>query len=450
MIPPEEFAALMAHLGPWGRRVAVAVSGGADSLCLAWLAKRWGDPVGLIVDHGVRPESAAEAAVTVTRLASFGVPSHVLRLHLPLGPGLAARARAARYAALTQACAELGLTDLLLGHHAQDQAETVLMRQDAASGPGGLAGMAALAEHHAVRLVRPLLGKQPHRLRATLRTACLAWVEDPSNRNPAALRTRLRDRLADDAALAARLLATAAQAAAARCLAEVQVATTLAERASLFPEGYALLTPGPLAPDCLAALIRMLGGRPYKPHARALARLAAAPAPATLGGVRLMPAGRLGQGRGQAGGPGPGTLLLLREPVALASSVAAVDGAVWDGRFVLSAPGKLPPGTRMGALGQQAVGFGRASHLPYAVLRTLPALLAGPHILAVPHLGPAGDGGAFTGWTNPGVRMTLCPAYSAAGAGWMGDAQAAQTHHVPGQDVAEADAARPGARARLD
>ncbi len=403
-----DYAVLMAPLGPWGLRQAVAVSGGADSLCLAWLAKRWGEPFAFIVDHGLRADSAEEAAVTKERLAAFGVPSRTLKLTgLTPGPGLAARAREARYAALVSACGELGLSDLLLGHHAGDQAETVLMRQEAASGAWGRAGMSPVAHRRSVRLVRPLLGVAPERLRATLRAAGLCWVEDPSNRDPAALRTRLRARLeADESGLDASLARSACEAADARVLAAAAMASVLASRAQIFPEGYAILSPGPIAPDCLGALIRMLGGRLYAPDSARLARLAAAPGPATLGGVRLMEAGRLGAG-----------LLLLREESAIGADVMATSGVVWDRRFVVSADDALPPGLRVSAVGAASGSLRGFTDLPAAVVRTLPALWSGGSIAAVPHLASQLPAGAFTGWTNLRVKLTLCPPHPAASAG---------------------------------
>ena len=402
-----EFATLMAPLGPWGDRQAIAVSGGADSLCLAWLARSWGNPVALIVDHGLRPGSAGEASITTRRLAAFGVPSRTLTLTgLTPGPGLAARARQARYAAMIAACGALGLSDLLLGHHAGDQAETVLMRQEAASGRWGLAGMAPVSHRRTVRLVRPLLAVPPERLRATLHAAGLGWVEDPSNRDAAALRTRLRARLAGDSdGLAARLARSAEEAAAARAQAAMRIAAVLAARAELHPEGYAVLSPGPIAPDCLGALLRMLGGRLYGPDGTALARLAAAPGPATLGGVRLMAAGRLGAG-----------LLLVREADAIGPDTGVADGAVWDGRFVVSLAGAAPPGLRVAALGDAAASW-RQAGLPAAVLRTLPALWRGDALCAVPHLAGRLPEGAFTGWTNLCVKLTLCPPHPAVSAG---------------------------------
>ena len=432
----------MATLGPWGNRQAVAVSGGADSLCLAWLAKHWGNPFGLIVDHGLRPGSAEEAAVTRDRLAAFGVPSRILTLTgLAPGPGLAARARAARYTALISACGALGLSDLLLGHHAGDQAETVLMRQEAASGASGLGGMSALAYRRSVRLVRPLLGVAPERLRATLLAAGLDWVEDPSNRSAAALRTRLRARLADDTSgLADRLVRSAAAAGDMRIRAADAIAAVLGARAQLFPEGYAILSPGPIAADCLGALLRMLSGRPYGPDSAAVARLAAAPGPATLGGVRLLHAGRHGAG-----------LLLVREAAAIGPDVAVVDDAVWDGRFVISAPGALPPGIRVSAVGDAAVRLRRQTDLPSCVLRTLPALWSGDTLCAVPNLRQRNSGRAFTGWTNLCVKLTLCPPHPAASAGWtgckgLGDAQPRGRTISVGKDRPEPAHCRQGAQ----
>jgi len=367
-IAAEEFAALMAHFAPWpaARPVGVAVSGGADSLCLAWLANRWGPAVGLIIDHGLRPESAAEAALTAARLASFGMASRMQSIALPRGPGLAARAREARYQALAGMAAELGIVDLLTGHHAGDQAETVLMRRQARSGPAGLAAMAALHDMGSVRIIRPLLDVPPGRLRATLLKAGLEWVEDPSNANPAALRTRLRQTLGDPdgtGGATASLTAAARRRGEARAGAEREMAAILAERASIHPEGFAVLSPGPIAPAALAALLRTLSGAPYPPLQSAVADLARDPRPATLAGVQLLPAGRLGQG-----------LLMVRETAAMAPDVAAGPSAVWDRRFRLPAAHAAASGTTLGAIGADAAGLRHRIGLPAAVVRTMPAL----------------------------------------------------------------------------
>ncbi len=422
----DEFAALMAPLGPWPstRRVAVAVSGGADSLCLAWLAARWGNPLSLIVDHGLRAGSAAEAREAACRLAAFGVSSEILALAVPSGPGLAARARAARYAILTQGARAKGCSDLLLGHHAGDQAETVLIRRAGGSGAFGLSAMAAITETESLRLIRPLLGVAPGRLRATLRAQDIRWTEDPSNRNPAAGRTGARRLLNDpDGRLPATftLLREAQRQGRARAEEERRIAATLATRACIFPEGYAILKPGPIDAASLAALIRMLGGAPYAPGRDGIWALEAGGMRGTLGGVRLMEAGR------QGGRLGEGTLL-VREAAAMQPAIPARHGCVWDRRFRLEAPFALPAETTIGPLGADASRFRKASRLGAAILATLPALRAPHGLVAVPHLR------YFKEWTNTQLGLRLCPTSPAAGAGFMasalGDAQSAREHHV--------------------
>lgn len=385
-LTPDEFAALMAPLGPFeaAPRLAAAVSGGADSLALAvladgWVSARGGSLLALVVDHALRPESAAEAALTIDRLAARGIPARLLCLTgLHHGPALAERARAARYAALRAACARAGILHLLLGHHAADQAETVLMRRESNSGPAGLAAMPALHEETGIRLLRPLLGVAPARLRATLRAAGMGWVDDPSNRDQRALRARLRAALDDPdgtgPAIAA-LCAAARDAGTARARQEATVAEMLAERAAIYPEGFSLLSPGPIEPAALAALIQTIGGAAFPPHAASVAALAAALCPATLAGVRLLSAGRLGDG-----------LLLVREAAAMAPPVAAQPGAVWDGRFRLLDHATPPESATIGALGADAAALRRKSALPSVVLQTLPALRRGNCVVAVPHL----------------------------------------------------------------
>ncbi|GAB0113823.1 tRNA lysidine(34) synthetase TilS [Acidisoma sp. C75] len=390
----------MAPFGPFppGARLGLAVSGGADSLCLALLAAGWSPPrqialQAFIVDHGLRPDSGAEAAETAGRLASLGLAAEILRLRdFSPGPALSARARAARYAALEAACQQAGILDLMLGHHRADQAETVLLRALGGSGPHGLAGMAPLVETQALRLLRPLLTLPPGRLRATLAALGLGWVEDPSNRSPHFTRARLRALRADHAGMGVATVALGA-AAAAHAAASTEedraAALWLARHATLSPFGFALLprssgawaTPWP--PRALAQVIGMVGGRAYPPPGRALARIAADPEAAigrgiTLAGVRLMPAGRLGPG-----------FLICREAVAMAPAIPATAGAVWDGRFrlALSRPPQadrddgpladvmeLPPGSRLGPLGRDAPLFRAALGLPRAVLETIGCL----------------------------------------------------------------------------
>jgi tRNA(Ile)-lysidine synthase len=327
------FTAEMDRLGPYELqpRLAVAVSGGADSMALALLANAWvlpkrGHVLALIVDHGLRAQSSAEADLTAGTLTALGIRSRKLGVpDLRHGPALAERAREARYCLLLQRCVAEGISHLLLGHHRGDQAETVMMRALSGSGSRGLAGMPALVETRYVRMLRPLLDIAPGRLREYLRVRSVAWIEDPSNRDPVALRSRLRAARADPAGTGDATLAIAHAARIAgsrRAASDLAVAAVLAERATIRPEGYVLLTPGPIDADSLAMLLRTVAGARHAPPIDRVAALARSLRPATLGGVMIVPAGRLGPG-----------WLLVREPRAMQRPVPARRGSVWDGRF---------------------------------------------------------------------------------------------------------------------
>jgi len=199
-VAAREFAALMAPFAPFEAHpvLAVAVSGGRDSLALALLAHDWAIAQGgrvraLIVDHGLRPESAAEARAARERLAGHGIEAEILRWsgNKP-STRIQQAARAARYRLLLEACRRDGILHLLTAHHADDQAETVAMRAARASGPDGLAGMAAAVEHRDLRLLRPLLGVPRRRLTATMEARGGGWIDDPSNEDRRFERVRIR------------------------------------------------------------------------------------------------------------------------------------------------------------------------------------------------------------------------------------------------------------------
>lgn len=389
-VSDSEFARWLGGLGPFepAPHLAAAVSGGADSMAVSWLASRWAQARGgrltaLIVDHGLRAASAEEAALAASRLGALGIACEVILLaDLRPGPALAERARRARYAALLAACARRGVVHLLLGHHAGDQAETVAMRAAAGSGPHGLAGMAALVETEAARLLRPVLHLPTGRLRATLRAAGLGWSEDPSNRDTAALRVRVRMARGDPDGSGPATCAAVRQAAecgGARARDERAIADCLAARAMIHPLGFAVLQGGPIRPDALAALLRMVSGAAYPPSSRQVARVAATLMPSTLAGVRLLPAGRLGR---------PGDVLVVREAAAAGPAVPAVNGALWDGRFRLTTDDAAIVGATIGALGREADIVPRAMRrgVPAAVLHGLPALRRAGRLVAVPAL----------------------------------------------------------------
>lgn len=375
-----EFAALMAPLGPFGPapRLVAGVSGGPHSLALALLADRWaraagGSLLAVICDHGLRPESAAEAEAVRGMLARAGIAAAIRRLDLAAGAGLQARARAARHAALLAACREQGAPWLLLGHHRADQAETLLLRALSRSGAAGLGGMAPARGAAEALVLRPLLGEAPARLEAVAAAAGLVPIRDPSNADPRFARARLRALLADAAGEGAATLALARAAAelgGLRAGLAAAVAARLALAARLHEAGFARLDLGALGQDevaglALGALVRVLGGAVFAPPAAALRRLLAR-GQGTLAGVVLRRDG-----------------LLHREAAAMAPAVPAVAGAVWDGRFRL---GATAPGWSLGAAGEAARRLPRPAWLPGAVVPSLPALRAKGALAVVPLL----------------------------------------------------------------
>ena len=238
----------MRELGPFEAPplLAAAVSGGADSVALAILAHDWarrqgGRAIALIVDHGLRAGSAAEAAQVGARMTARGMEAHVLpwRGEKPL-TRIQERAREARYHLLCGWCREAGVFHLLLGHHRQDQAETLLHRLVRGSGIHGLAGMAPLVETPFVRLLRPLLSFAPERLRAMLVERGQDWLEDPSNRDARFARTALRAMSAQSSTPADVVLAARPRMAVARAAMEEAVAALAAQTCRIHPAGFAV------------------------------------------------------------------------------------------------------------------------------------------------------------------------------------------------------------------
>jgi tRNA(Ile)-lysidine synthase len=185
--------------------LVLAVSGGADSTALLVLAARWRRArkrgprlLAVTVDHRLRRESAGEARAVKRLARRLGVPHRIVQWEgKKPATGLQQAARAARYRLLARA-AEAARADVVLtAHTLDDQAETVLIRMSRGSGPSGLAAMARVSPLPAagarrITLVRPLIGIPKARLVATLARVGIAFVDDPSNRDPRFTRARLR------------------------------------------------------------------------------------------------------------------------------------------------------------------------------------------------------------------------------------------------------------------
>jgi len=372
----------MVRLGPFERQpaVAVALSGGRDSTLLCHFARRWIDQrrgrlVALIVDHGLRPESAEEASRVAQQCERSGIDARILRWRGDKPTtAIQERAREARYRLLERACRDHGILHLLLGHQATDQAETIAMRTQRRSGVIGRAGMAPIVERADVRLLRPLLRFSRTTIDATVRSLALTFVDDPSNDDVRFWRSRWRrsdpvvvdpmDNAAARDAVLDRLYHWAGL--------HVQwhpLGPALIDRAALQD-----LSAGDRA-ALLGRLIRTVGGASHAPTGDRLARLASA---LLSGGTHTVGGTVVVTGRGR--------IMITREPASIDDIVRIEPGqsGVWDRRFrivnrrtstITAKPSvRWPEGPFRPRL---------ALPRPALVLAGLPALLAGDDILTV-------------------------------------------------------------------
>jgi tRNA(Ile)-lysidine synthase len=383
--------------------LAVAVSGGPDSLALAILADRWarlhgGEICALSVDHRLRPQSGTELRRLGGWLSDRGIRHEILvwQTERPAS-GIQEAARAARYRLLARWCRDHGWLHLLIAHHREDQAETHLIRRAAHSGADGLAGMSQIREIEGCRILRPLLGIGKARLAATLEAERQPFIADPSNHDPAFARARLRAG-ADSALPAAGVDALLDRIGAlghARTARERARDALLAQAVALHPAGFAALdlprllaaTPG-IAERAVSAIVVTLGNRPYPPRRRQVVRLlqvlaGKADGGRTLGGCRFV--------------GWRGRVLVLRELAAAAGAVRVEPGTslLWDGRFAVASPAGEATGCFiLGYLGREGVaelalrvsGL-RDTGLPPLARPILPALRDDDGIAAVPHIG---------------------------------------------------------------
>jgi len=410
----DEFSRLMAPAGPFepAPHLAIAVSGGSDSLALCLLADGWarrrkGRVTALTVEHGLRPESAAEARQVRRWLKARDISHRILpwRGDKPTS-GIQAAARAARISRLADWCARHHVLHLLSGHQMEDQAATVILRLSAGSGGDGLAAMPLVQDVRTsdgvgTRLIRPLLSVPEDRLKATLGRRSQAWIDDPSNHDRGYARTRLAasiDALGNEGISVERLARVARRAGSDRTALDWAVGVLLSKAAVLHPAGFATLewAPWSTAPESvslrtLIRLLTMVGGRTFGPRLERAERLSvglrtAYPARATtLGGCRIMPR--------------HGTLLICREPGVVEPALEMMPGErrLWDNRFQVRLPNiaKIRGQCILGKLGLEGIATfrrvmtdgGEAMEvIPPPARPALPAFWDLDGLLAVPHL----------------------------------------------------------------
>jgi tRNA(Ile)-lysidine synthase len=395
---------------------ALAVSGGPDSMALMHLARRWAglagrDPASfavVTVDHGLRTESAQEAAFVAEEARALGF-AHDTICWTGEKPktGIQAAARQARYDLLSDYCAARGIGCVAVAHTADDQAETFLMRLRRGSGVDGLAAMAPVSERGAITLVRPLLGFSKARLLGYLRASRLPFVQDPSNENEAFERVRLRHAmkaLASAGIGRAPLTMAAARIRRSRD-ALVEIAETFLRRHfTISPLGMGECSleafhgqPEEIALRVLARAVDLIGGEHEAPRLirveRLLESLRAGKTEATLGGAIVQSAS--------------GALRFYREPGRMKLAPAPLTpGAsiLWDSRFIVScsAGGNRASAVRqLGADGWQIYKIaikeeGKPTEADRLAALTTPALWQENRLLCAPLLGFSvqADGGA--------------------------------------------------------
>ncbi len=381
-------------------KVGLAVSGGGDSIAMMHLASRHLPPGNLhvvTVDHGLRPEAAAEITTVRRQAAALNLPHHVLQWTWNKQGNLQAAARAGRWAAIADWTQTHDITTVMLGHTEDDQVETVLMRLARGSGIDGLTAMARVDHRDGLRILRPLLDIARVDLRDWLRVEKIGWCDDPSNDDPRFDRVRARQMFKQLETLGLtrkRLIQT---------IDHMQAAHRSLQRAAQgFARAHVRQDAGDLifAPEALrldaedaprrvmSAGFMWISGNVYRPRFERMMDVVAqagAGRKVTLGGCLLTPL------------PGGG-LRMTREAAATPTVTRSVDqleasGVMWDRRWFIEGP--LTPGLTFSALGDglRDCPDWRAVDLPRVSLLASPAIWSGDRLMAAP------VAGFSNGWT---------------------------------------------------
>ena len=441
----QRFADAMGQLlGPdFPSDIALAVSGGGDSMAMLTLAHNWTRTWGVrlwvvTVDHGLRDESAAEAELVAEECTVLGWPHATLRWHWDGTGNLMDAARRGRLEVIGRWRG--GLNHVLMAHTRDDVAETFLMRLKRGSGVEGLSAMQASIQvppqqlpvpdsfardvcwtaspptptpesAAGFRVLRPCLDMRREELRHYLRTLKGRWVDDPSNDNPDFDRVRMRRLLAvldQEGVSVDSLTETAQRMGRAREALRRRLAACWHQSARLdrvdAPDGP--VETGDIVIDrdgfealerdtqmrMLASALQLVSGAGYRPRAEALERVLE-----TLlgggGGTLLGCEARMGRK----------DLRVFREFAAVHAQVTDFEArGLWDGRWRIDHPAlRGLPGLTVRALGEdgwQAAGEKPAYRPPHHTARSLPSVWQGDRLIACDALG-----------VGPGRTTRLCP-----------------------------------------
>ena len=377
------------------KNLGVAVSGGSDSLALLYLLQQFCDENGVTlravtVNHGLREEAAMEAELVAAQCAKIGVPHDTLLWEDWSGKGnLQKSARDARYSKMAAWAGEHEIDTIAVGHTADDQAETVIMRLARRSGVDGLSGMQERMVRDGVTWVRPLLRTRRALLQKYLRAHDVSWITDPSNDDERFDRIKARKALSILSDLGINeevLLEVAEQLGQARkalnwqtFLAAKQIMTQEAG-AFVIDETSLRLHPEEIQRRLLIKAISWLSGSGYAPRRSGISNLMKAlkeGQASTIDGCHLR---RISN-----------KIWLFRELKAVADLSCPPD-EVWDNHWALSPPPAIDAGQslQIRALGQEGLEQcpdWRATGLPHVVLQSTPAVWADTTVIAAPFAG---------------------------------------------------------------
>lgn len=366
MLTQSYFSTILDGYDPVPGDIAVACSGGPDSIALTLLLRDWCESrdcrlAALIVDHRLRDNSTVEARTVQAQLTDLGLDAYILTRpdDDPIDRDIQNRARRLRYELLLDWCGDNGFGDLFLAHHLDDQAETFMMRLGRGSGVQGLSAMAPVEWRGTVRLCRPLLSVPKADLLALLAERGVGYVRDPSNEKDIFTRVRWRKlmpSLEAEGLTAARLAATAGHMRRASAALDSQVMRHLDRSGRLMPDGGCRLVPESFMDQeeevslrALASVVQGVGGNEYPPRFDALVRAWEALADAVLrddqGFDVTLASCRLAMRRG--------AIWIAREYAAI-GDVLSLDGLgdyVWDRRFEINIVSPAPDVT-LAAIGK--------------------------------------------------------------------------------------------------
>lgn len=265
-----------------GQKLAVAVSGGVDSVCLlCWLNEIGARPIALHVNHGLRPAARTEAAYVRDLCAARGIECHILNWtgEKP-ATGIEAAARTARYKLMTDFCRDNGVDALLVAHQADDQIETFLMNLGRGSGLTGLAAMRPVTMRDGVKIVRPLLGVWRRELREYCDRNRIKYFSDEMNDDERYTRVRIRKNrylMADKLGISdERILLAIQNLGRVRDAIETNVADMVARvtqnNRAVFPDSFLFDQDDDIRLKFIGTLIQKIGGDNYQPRLNSLER----------------------------------------------------------------------------------------------------------------------------------------------------------------------------------